>query len=98
MKKIENRKHSDEFKKEAVRLVLESGKPKTVIARELGINVSLLYAWIKKYDEATSRGLTVEEHKSEQEEMKRLKFENKKLQQEIAILKKAAAYFAKDQL
>ena len=98
MEKTKNRKHSEEFKKEAVRLALESGKPKAVLARELGISVSLLYAWIKKYDEATSRGLTVEEHKAEQEEMKRLKFENKKLQQEIAILKKAAAYFAKDQL
>ena len=98
MKKIENRKHSEEFKKEAVRLALESGKPKAVVARELGISSSLLYAWIKKYDEAASRGLTVEEHNAEQEEMKRLKAEIKKLQQENAILKKAAAYFAKDQL
>jgi len=56
MKKIENRKHSEEFKKEAVRLALESGKPKAVISRELGVFVSFLYAWIKKYDEATLKG------------------------------------------
>ena len=98
MEKTENRKHSEEFKKEAVRLALESGKPKAAVARELGITASLLYTWIKKYDEATSRGLTVEEHKAEQEEMRKLKAQVKKLQQENAILKKAAAYFAKDQL
>ena len=91
MEKSGNRKHSEEFKKEAVRLARESGKPKAAIARELGISVSLLYSWIKKYDEATSRGLTVEQHKAEQEEIRRLKAENKKLQQENAILKKATA-------
>jgi len=90
--------YTEEFKKEAVRLALESGKPKSAIARELGITTSLLYAWIKKYDEANSRGLTMDEYKAEQEEIKQLKVENKKLKQENAILKKATAYFAKDQL
>lgn len=90
--------HSEEFKIEAVRLALQSGKPKAAVARDLGIGTSLLYSWIKKYDEATARGLTMEEHKAEQDEIKRLNVELKKLRQENSILKKAAAYFAKDQL
>ena len=90
--------HAEEFKKEAVRLALESGKSKAAVARDLGIGTSLLYSWIKKYDEATSRGLSMEEHKAEQEQLKQLNSQIKALQQENAILKKAAAYFAKDQL
>ena len=98
MEKTKNRKHSDEFKQEAVRMALESGKPKSTVARELDISTDLLYDWIKKYDQATSRGLTVTELKAEQEELRQLKAQVKNLQQENAILKKAAAYFARDQL
>lgn len=61
----QNRNHSEEFRQEAVRLALESGKPKTQIARELGIAVGLLYTWIAKYDEAKSLGLTPEEYQQE---------------------------------
>lgn len=98
MKKKEQKKYTDDFKKEAVRLALESGKPKSTIAKELNISTSQLYAWINKYDQAKSRGLTVEEYNDEQEQMKQLKAKLKRLQQENAILKKAAAYFAKEQL
>jgi len=98
MGKTVQKSYTTEFKREAVRLALESGKSKANIARELGISVSVLYGWISKYDEASSRGLTVDEYKAEQDEIKKLKSENKRLQQEVAILKKAAAYFAKDQL
>jgi len=89
-----NRIHSEEFKQEAVRLALESGKPKTHIARELNISVSLLYTWISRYDEAKSRGLTVEDYQQEKEEFRRLKAENRRLQEEVEILKKASKYFA----
>ena len=98
MKKKEQKKYTDDFKKEAVRLALESGKPKSTIAKELNISTSHLYAWINKYDQAKSRGLTVEQYNDEQEQMKQLKAQLKRLQQENAILKKAAAYFAKEQL
>ena len=98
MEKKIQKTYTEEFKKEAVRLAPESGKPKSALARELGITTSLPYAWIKKYDEVNSRGLTMDEYKAEQEEIKQLKVENKKLKQENAILKKATAYFAKDQL
>ena len=90
-----NRKHSEEFKQEAVRLALESGKPKTQIARELDISEGLLYTWITKYDETKSRGLTVEDYQQEKAKMRRLKTENKRLQEEVELLKKASQYFAK---
>ena len=45
-KKIE--KHTSDFRKEAVRLVLQTDQPKAVIADELGINRNTLYTWIQK--------------------------------------------------
>jgi len=95
MSKRKSRNHTEEFKQEAVRLALESGKPKAQIARELDISGSLLYNWIAKYDEAKSRGLTTEEYDQEKSEMRRLKAEVKRLLEENDILKKASAYFAK---
>ena len=89
-----NRTHSEEFKQEAVRPALASGKPKAQVALELDISEGLLYTWISKYDEARSRGLTVEEYQQEKAKMRRLKAENKRLQVENSLLKKASAYFA----
>jgi len=95
MNKRKSRQHSEEFKQEAVRLALESGRPKAQIARELEISDGLLYNWIAKYDEAKSRGLTPEAYSQEKAEMRRLKAENRRLQEENDLLKKASAYFAK---
>lgn len=92
------RKHSEEFKQEAVRLALESGQPKTHIARELKISDGLLYSWITKYDEAKCKGLTPAEHQAEKDELRKLKAEVKQLKLENDILKKAAGYFARNQL
>ena len=87
-----------EFKKEAVRMALESGKTKSSIAKDLGISVSLLYSWINQHNAAQSKGVSVDEHKAEQVELKSLKSKIKQLETENAILKKATAYFARDQL
>lgn len=97
MSKKKNNSYSDEFKKEAVRQALESGKPKSQVARDLGISDSLLYGWINKFDEAKSKGVTPKEFDDEKAELRRLKAENKRLQEEVDILKKASAYFAKNQ-
>lgn len=91
------RQHSEEFKQEAVRLAKESGQPKSHIARQLKISLSLLYAWIDKYDEAKSKGLTPAEQQAEKEELRKLKAEVKQLRLENDILKKAAGYFARNQ-
>lgn len=80
-----------EFRQEAVRLVRESGKPLKNIAKDLGIGAETLRLWVKaEQDEAS--GLTL----AEREELIRLRREVKILREEREILKKAAAFFAKE--
>ncbi|MCX4030252.1 transposase [Endozoicomonas sp. SM1973] len=96
MSQKKNKTYPIEFKKEAVRLALESGKPKTVIAKELGVGVSLLYAWINQ--QAARETMSKDQKQTEAQKIKDLEAENKKLKSENALLKKAAAYFAKNQM
>ena len=98
MSTINRRQHNDEFKRESVRLAKESGKPKAQIARELGISDSLLHAWSRKADEAQEKGLTVEALRQEQKQIRELRRDVIRLTQENALLKKAAAYFAKESI
>ncbi|MFG0297051.1 MAG: IS3 family transposase [Maioricimonas sp. JB045] len=82
------RRHSDEFKREALRMV-EAGQSQAEVARNLGIHVSLLGKWKAKYsaEEAVSE-LTEDERL----ELARLRAENKRLKMERDILKKATAF------
>ena len=87
------RKFTNEFKQEAVELVLEQGQSVSETARGLGIKTTTLHGWLTKardgiLDPKSSRSL-------ESEEIKRLRKELAKVTQEREILKKAAAYFAK---
>jgi len=86
------RKYSEEFRRDAVRLV-ESGKPVKQIARDLGISAGVLRQWRQQLT-AQARGTpsvpTLEE------ENRRLRAENERLREEREILKKATAFFAKD--
>jgi transposase len=90
------RRFTDEFKQQAVRLVLDEGKSVTAVARELDLVPSALGQWVKqaRADRSKGRtGLTT----AEREELARLRKENRILQEEREILKKAAAFFAKHQ-
>ncbi|OFZ53304.1 MAG: hypothetical protein A2428_09440 [Bdellovibrionales bacterium RIFOXYC1_FULL_54_43] len=95
--RIERRSYSLEFKLEAVRMATKSNQPKTQIAEELGITSPLLYRWCRAYADLgqaafkKDTGLT-----PEQQEIKRLRLEIKQLREEREILKKAAAFFAKE--
>lgn len=95
--------YSAEFKEEAVRLALQSNEAKSIIAEELGIRRSTLYSWINKEMQErvgvtkTSRINSVKYQDLEQEN-RRLRTELKRTQQERDILKKAAAYFASQEL
>ena len=91
MKRI-RRERTAEFKAEAVRLVEQTGRPATVVARELGIHPSVLQAWVRAGSAAPPR--RVEPAESVEEENRRLRRENATLRDERDILKKAAAYFA----
>jgi transposase len=91
------RQYTKEFKLDAVRLVSEQGYKVSEAARNLGIDRSMLDRWVKEHGdrpEEAFRGngkLT-----AEQEELRRLREENRRLKLEREILKKAAAFFAKE--
>ena len=88
------RQFTDEFMAGAVRLVLDEGKRVGEVARELDLTPSSLGNWVRhaQADRTKGRtGLTT----AEREELARLRKENRILQEERDILKKAAAFFAK---
>ncbi len=88
---------SAEFKREAVRLMHESGKPVAIVARELGVPRNRLYKWQSDVEEKQDAAFSGSGRRSEPaNELARLRRENERLKEENIILKKAAAYFAKD--
>ena len=89
--------YSEEFREEAVRLVLESKSSIPQIARDLGVSVWTLRDWVKKHQERAGVS-SPQRPETFEEENRRLKRELAVLRQERDILKKAAAYFAKEQL
>ena len=90
--------YTKEFKLEALRLMDESDRPASAIAMELGIRRNQLYKWKdqmeKKGDVAAPK--KGRPKKEDQSEISRLKSENKRLEEENEILKKAAVFFAKE--
>ncbi len=91
--KKSHKSYPQEFKDEAVLMVLEQGYSVADAAKSLGVGTSLLYKWKERY-EVQRQGITLEE--SERDELKRLRKENKELRMEKEILKKASAFFAKE--
>lgn len=91
-------KYPAEFKESAVKLALESDKPASHTAAELGINVDTMYTWIKQHSDAKppKTKFSSREMNYHVEEIKQLKKELARVTQERDILKKATAYFAKE--
>jgi transposase len=92
----QRKKYTEEFKAEAVRLVLESGKPIAEVARNLGVPANLLYRWRDEEHRAVNVGTTRSALKAEREELICLRRENETLRKERDFLKSAAAYFARE--
>ncbi len=91
-------RYSKEFKVEAVRLLNEGAKPVAEIARQLGVKRTLLYLW---RDELNDKGESAFKGSGrpkleEMSELSKLKKELQEVKEERDILKKAAAYFAKN--
>jgi transposase len=90
------RQFDDDFKAQAVRLVLDEGKSVGSVARDLDLTETALREWVKRAraDRTQGRtGLTT----AEREELARLRKENRELRTDRDILKKAAAFFVKHQ-
>jgi transposase len=89
------RRFTDDYKAGAVRLVLDEGKTVAAAARDLGLTESSLRNWVEQARADRSHGKTGLTT-AEREELARLRKENRILQEEREILKKAAAFFAKE--
>ena len=88
------RRFTDEFKQQAVRLVLDEGKSVTAVARELDLVASALGQWVKQAQADRSKGRTGLTT-AEREELVRLRKALRIAEEERDILKKATGFFAK---
>ena len=98
MQEKDNRvKYTKEFRQDAVNLVIEHGYSANEVGRRLGINQSNVSRWVREYRRDQQDVAEGEIPRKELEvEIRRLKKENQRLQMEREILKKAAAFFAKE--
>ncbi len=83
---------STEFKQEAVELVRRNGRSANQVATELGVNQTTLSRWKREAEATASTG----QRMPAAEELKQLRRENERLRMERDILKKAAAFFARE--
>jgi len=98
MKKI-RKKYSKQFKIDAVNLVLKQGFNAAEAARNLDVNENLLRRWKKEFEGKQQEAFSgTNSHTAEQEELNRLRKEVAQLKVEKEILKKAAAFFAKESM
>jgi transposase-like protein len=96
MERRKRRAFTKEFKAETVRLVVEGGRSISEVARDLDLTESALRLWVHQAEVDAGRGRPGELTTAEREELQRLRREVKTLRLEREILKKAAAFFAKE--
>ena len=96
MAKRKRRAFTKEFKAETVRLVLDSGKSVGAVARELDLTETALRDWVRQSEVDAGRGRPGALTTEEREELARLRREVRTLRMERDILKKATAFFARE--
>ena len=94
VEKRTRRRFTAEFKAQAVKRLLDGGKGLSEVATELGLSTGQLSTWRTEHLAAGSAA-ALAARKAEEAETLRLKRENKRLEEENLILRKAAAFFAK---
>jgi transposase len=101
MAKRKAKSYPESFRKEAVRLASLPDRTAVDVAKELGIHVGQIYNWRTQFSKLSKKQFKVHEgvdySKIESEEIRRLKKENARLREERDFLKKATAYFAKNE-
>lgn len=91
------KQYTKEFKLDAISLVLEQGYKQAEAARSLGINVNMLGRWIKEHQHDEGQAFRGNGKLTpEQEEIRQLRSQVKRLEMEKDILKKATVFFAKE--
>jgi transposase len=93
--------YTEDFRREAVKRAGQPGVTQAQVAIELGISAQQIANWKRQFTRLSEKQFNtlagVDYSKNESEELRRLRRENKRLQEEMNFLKKAAAYFAKNQ-
>jgi transposase len=89
---MSGKRYTDEFKSEAAKQVIEHGRPVREVAGRLGISIDSLYAWVRDQRKSPQ---AQQADTASSAEVRRLQAELKRVTEERDILKKAAAYFAK---
>ena len=90
------KRYTPEFKEQAAKKVIDNSLPITQVARELGVNDTTLGFWVKQYRQKLS-GQPLPQDMPDQERIRELERRNRELEMENTFLKKAAAYFAREQ-
>ena len=94
---VTRRRYPREFKIDAIKRVLEDGQPQRHVARDLGISVNTLAGWKREYLDDSEHAFPGNgRQKPDEAELTRLRRELARLKRENEILKKAAAYFARE--
>jgi transposase len=88
--------HPVEFRLRAVQLARTAAKPVGVVAKDLGISESCLRNWLAQADADDASGGTGRATSGEKKELSELRRRNRQLEMENEILKRAAAYFARE--
>lgn len=89
-------KYTPEFREEIARLVIETNRSIADVSREYGLNETTVGGWVKKYRTAHTADEPPLEL-SERARLRELERRNRELEMELAFLKKASAYFAREQ-
>lgn len=90
--------HPPEFRRHAVELAREGSKPVAELAKDLGISQSCLRNWMTQADADENRGNATRLTSAEKKELAELRRKNRQLEMENEILKRAAAYFARENI
>lgn len=90
-------RHTAEYKREALRRVIEDKEPAAAVAKSLGLSRETLYRWIREYRENPRDAFPGNgKMTSQDEEIRQLRRKVAQLEEEREILKKAATFFAKE--